>query len=64
MTRSEIANENLGKLFGISLENNHGCLKAGNSVETILAAIIQVMPYVGFPNGMRALKIAKEIFNF
>lgn len=36
-----------------------GSLKAGNKPEEIAAAIIQCMPYVGFPNGLKALKILK-----
>lgn len=36
-----------------------GNLKAGNSEETITAAIIQCLPYVGFPNAIAALKILK-----
>lgn len=36
-----------------------GSLKAGNKPEEIVAAIIQCMPYVGFPNGLKALKILK-----
>ena len=38
-----------------------GNLKAGNSIETITAAIIQVMPYVGFPNSFAALKAVKDM---
>lgn len=37
-----------------------GSLKAGNTEEEIAAAIIQSMPYVGFPNGIKALKILKD----
>ena len=37
-----------------------GALKAGNSKETITAAIIQCLPYVGFPNTLEALRILKE----
>ncbi len=40
-----------------------GNLKAGNTRETITAAIIQVLPYTGFPDGIAALKAAKEVFN-
>ncbi len=36
-----------------------GALKAGNSKETITAAIIQCLPYVGFPNAIAALKCLK-----
>lgn len=38
-------------------------LKAGNSIETITAAIVQTMPYVGFANGLSALKVVKEVMN-
>lgn len=38
-----------------------GNIKVGNSEETIAAAIIQVMPYVGFPNAIEGLKILKKI---
>lgn len=37
-----------------------GNLKAGNSKETIVAAIIQCLPYVGFPNTLDSLKLVKE----
>ncbi|MBS4759234.1 MAG: carboxymuconolactone decarboxylase family protein [Clostridium sp.] len=37
-----------------------GNLKAGNSKETIVAAIIQCLPYVGFPNTLNSLKLVKE----
>ncbi len=40
-----------------------GNLKAGNSKETITAAIIQCLPYVGFPNTIAALKTLKEVLN-
>ena len=36
-----------------------GSLKAGNTPAEITAAIIQCMPYVGFPNGLKALRILK-----
>lgn len=36
-----------------------GALKAGNSKEIITAAIIQCLPYVGFPNAIAALKCLK-----
>ncbi|GAA1390114.1 carboxymuconolactone decarboxylase family protein [Luteococcus peritonei] len=29
-----------------------GCLEAGNQVETVLAAVVQAMPYCGFPAGL------------
>lgn len=37
-----------------------GNLKVGNSKEIIAAAIIQCMPYTGFPNTINALKILQE----
>lgn len=37
-----------------------GNIKAGNSIETIAAVIIQCMPYTGFPNALQALKVLKE----
>ena len=40
-----------------------GNLKAGNSKETITAAIIQCLPYVGFPNTLAALRTLKEVLN-
>ena len=40
-----------------------GSLKAGNSKETITAAIIQCLPYVGFPNTLAALRTLKEVLN-
>ncbi len=38
-----------------------GNLKAGNSIETITASIIQIMPYIGFPDAFQALKSVQEI---
>ena len=40
-----------------------GNLKIGNSKETVTAAIIQCLPYVGFPNTLSVLTAAKEVFN-
>lgn len=40
-----------------------GNFKAGNSKETVTAAIIQCLPYVGFPNTLAALKTLKEVLN-
>ena len=37
-----------------------GNLKVGNSKETIAATMIQCMPYTGFPNAIKALKILQE----
>lgn len=38
-----------------------GNLKAGNSKESVTAAIIQCLPYVGFPNTLAALRTLKEV---
>lgn len=38
-----------------------GALKAGNSKETITAAMIQCLPYVGFPKTIAALKCLKGV---
>lgn len=38
----------------------HGALKAGNSPEILAAAVIQTLPYIGFPPAIRALKIIKN----
>ncbi len=38
-----------------------GNLKAGNSIETITASIIQIMPYIGFPDSFQALKAVQEV---
>lgn len=38
----------------------HGGLKAGNTPETMAAAVIQCLPYVGFPAAIKALKIIKD----
>ena len=40
-----------------------GNLKAGNSKETVAAAIVQCLPYVGFPNTIAALKTLKEVLS-
>lgn len=48
---------------GVLKSHIKGNLKVGNSIETIIAAIIQVMPYVGFPNAFAALKTVKEVIN-
>lgn len=47
--------------FDVLRSHIKGNLKAGNSSETIAAAIVQVMPYVGFPRAIQALKILKEV---
>lgn len=38
-----------------------GNLKAGNSKDVIVAAIVQTIPYIGFPNALNALKIIQNI---
>lgn len=38
----------------------HGNINAGNSPEKITAAVIQCLPYVGFPAAIKALKIIKD----
>ena len=48
---------------GVLKSHIKGNLKAGNSIETITAAIIQVMPYVGFPNSFAALKAVKDVMS-
>ena len=37
----------------------HGCINAGNAPETVAAAVVQCLPYVGFPAGIKALGIIK-----
>lgn len=34
-----------------------GCLKAGNSIERMAAAVIQTLPYIGFPAALKALRM-------
>ena len=38
----------------------HGNINAGNSPETLTAAVIQCLPYIGFPAAIMALRIIKE----
>ena len=38
----------------------HGNINAGNSPETLTAAVIQCLPYIGFPAAIKALRITKE----
>ena len=38
----------------------HGCIEAGNTPEEITAAVIQTLPYVGFPAAIKALKIIRQ----
>ncbi|MEX2594681.1 MAG: carboxymuconolactone decarboxylase family protein [Anditalea sp.] len=37
-----------------------GNLKAGNSKETLIAAMVQCIPYIGFPNSINAINIIKS----
>lgn len=38
----------------------HGNINAGNSPETVTAAVIQCLPYIGFPAAIKALRIIKQ----
>ncbi len=38
----------------------HGNINAGNSPETLTAAVIQCLPYIGFPAAIKALCIIKQ----
>lgn len=38
----------------------HGNIKAGNSPETVAAAIVQCLPYIGFPAAIKALKTIRQ----
>ena len=38
----------------------HGNINVGNSPETITAAVIQCLPYIGFPAAIKALRIIKQ----
>ena len=38
----------------------HGNIKAGNTPETVTAAVIQCLPYIGFPAAIKALRIIKQ----
>lgn len=37
-----------------------GNLKAGNDKKTLLAAMVQAIPYIGLPNGLTAINLIKE----
>ncbi len=39
-----------------------GCVKAGNTPATVVAALIHVAPYAGFPNALNALRVAATAF--
>ena len=41
----------------------HGNINAGNSPETLTAAVIQCLPYIGFPAAIMALRIIKQEYN-
>ena len=38
----------------------HGNINAGNTPETVTAAVIQCLPYIGFPAAIKALRIIKQ----
>ena len=38
----------------------HGNIKAGNTPEIVTAAVIQCLPYIGFPAAIKALRIIKQ----
>ncbi len=40
----------------------HGCINAGNTPEIVTAAVIQCLPYIGFPAAIKALRIIKQEF--
>lgn len=37
-----------------------GALKAGNDKETLLAAMLQAIPYIGLPNALTTINLIKE----
>lgn len=39
----------------------NGSIKAGNSMEDMTAAVIQCMPYIGFPRAFKVLKVIKDV---
>ena len=41
----------------------HGNINAGNSPETLTAAVIQCLPYIGFPAAIKALHIIKQEYD-
>ncbi len=45
---------------GVLKSHISGAMKAGNTPETIAAAIVQCLPYVGFPNALAALRSLKN----
>ena len=38
----------------------HGNITAGNTPETLTAAVVQCLPYIGFPAAIKALRIIKD----
>lgn len=38
-----------------------GSINAGNSIDTVMAAIIHCIPYIGFPYGLNALAIVQDL---
>ena len=38
----------------------HGNLRAGNSPEMLTAAVIQCLPYIGFPSAIKALRVIRQ----
>ena len=38
----------------------HGNISAGNTPETLTAAVIQCLPYIGFPAAIKALRVIKQ----
>lgn len=38
----------------------HGNINAGNTPETLTAAVVQCLPYIGFPAAIKALRIIKQ----
>ncbi|GKT04113.1 carboxymuconolactone decarboxylase family protein [Furfurilactobacillus entadae] len=41
----------------------NGCLNVGLSRQEVVEAIIQCLPYVGFPKVLNALTVTKQVFN-
>ena len=41
----------------------YGNINAGNSPETLTAAVIQCLPYIGFPASIKALRIIKQEYD-
>lgn len=40
--------------------HTHGSIKAGNTKEELVAAMVQCIPYIGFPYGINAINIIKN----